>query len=52
MTGSAEFFRTMIEPTVREYLDRRGDLRLGRLATVVLNQMTDYWAPPAALRDT
>lgn len=44
MSTSADFFRVIVEPTVNEYLRRRGDLRLGVLAAIVLNQMADYWA--------
>jgi hypothetical protein len=57
MPRSADFFQRIVEPTVREYLDKRGDLRLGFLAAIVLNQMADYWAhdghapTPANLRE-
>lgn len=44
MLRAAEYFRVMVEPTVREFLDRRGDVRLGSLTAIVLNQMADYWA--------
>jgi hypothetical protein len=38
------FLLEIVEPTVREFLGRRGDIRLGFLAAIVLNQTAHYWA--------
>jgi hypothetical protein len=43
-TRSEQFFQSVVEPTAREYLDDIGNVRRGRLAAIVLNQMADYWA--------
>ncbi len=42
-TRSEQFFQSVLDPTVREYLDDLGNVRRGRLAAIVLNQMADYW---------
>ena len=53
---SESFFLSVVEQTVREYLDNIGDVRRGRLAAIVLNHLADYWAAdeniesPSALR--
>lgn len=44
ISRSESFFQSVVEPTVREYLQNVGDVRRGRLAAIVLNQMADYWA--------
>lgn len=43
-TRSEQFFQSVVEPTVREYLNDLGNVRRGRLAAIVLNHMADYWA--------
>jgi hypothetical protein len=42
-TRSEQFFQSVVEPTVREYLNDLGNVRRGRLAAIVLNHMADYW---------
>jgi hypothetical protein len=44
MQTAQAFFHSMVEPTVTEFLDRRGDIRRGFFAAIVLNQLADYWA--------
>ena len=38
-----DFFRETVEPTVEEFLADRRNIRRGRLASIVLSHMVDYW---------
>ena len=42
-SGSADFFHTVVQPTVTEFIDAPGDVRLARLAAITLYHMADYW---------
>jgi len=44
MSRSTDFFQRMVEPTGRDFLETKGDQRMGCFAAIVLNQMADYWA--------
>jgi len=45
-----EFLRQVVEPTCTEYLATAGDLRRARIAAIVLEHMTDYWAVEKSLK--
>ena len=38
-----DFFRETVEPTVEEFLADKRNIRRGRLASIVLSHMVDYW---------
>ena len=38
-----DFFRETVEPTVNEFLADKINIRRGRLASIVLSHMVDYW---------
>ncbi|MGH7055924.1 MAG: hypothetical protein ACREFA_19160, partial [Stellaceae bacterium] len=42
-TSALDFFISTVKPTVSEFLNDPYDIRLGRLAAIVLNHMADYW---------
>ena len=41
---AADFFASIVEPTVSEFLDNLQDVRRGRIAAIVLCHMADYLA--------
>jgi hypothetical protein len=41
--NAADFFSSIVRPTVDEFLDNTGDLRRGFLAAIVLYHTADYW---------
>lgn len=47
---SKEFLEQVVEPTCAEYLSSDGDLRRARIAAIVLEHMTDYWAAEKSLK--
>jgi hypothetical protein len=42
-TKAADFFTSIVRPTVDEFLCDTTDIRRGRLAAIVLYHMKDYW---------
>ena len=50
MTSKETFFEQMVRPTVAEFLKEPGDIRRGLLASILLNQMADYWAVEAQVK--
>ncbi len=43
MTSAAEFFAATARPTADEFLSDTGNIRRGRLASIVLYHVADYW---------
>src|SRR5262249_37499326 len=42
-TAAAQFFASVVTPTVSEFFCNPTDIRRGRLAAIVLYHMADYW---------
>ena len=42
-TKAANFFVSTVKPTVNEFLNDERNIRRGRLASIVLYHMADYW---------